>query len=100
MWEQQIQFARSILAALLKEHGESLNDKSLRTLLVEVAGIINSRPITYDNICDINSIVRLNSMPLLSMKTKIIMPSPGMLQKEDMYYRKYWRRVQHVCNVF
>ena len=48
--EWQIRSARSVLATLLKQHGESLNDELLRTLLVEVEGIINSRPITCDNI--------------------------------------------------
>ena len=42
VWERQIRSARSILAALLKQYGESLHDDSLRTLLVEVEGIINS----------------------------------------------------------
>ena len=78
VWERQIRFARSILAALLKQHGENLNDESLRTLLVEVEGIINSRPITCDNIGDVNSIVPLNPMQLLSIKTKIVMPPPGI----------------------
>ena len=57
VWEQQIRSARSISASLLKQHGESLNDESLRTLLVQVEGIINTRPITCDNIGDVNSIV-------------------------------------------
>ena len=39
--EWQIRSARSILAALLKQHDESLNDESLRTLLVGVEEIIN-----------------------------------------------------------
>ena len=59
VWERQIRSARSILGALLKQHGESLIDESLRTLLVEVEGIINSRPITCDNIGELNSIVPL-----------------------------------------
>ena len=98
--EWQIRSARSILAALLKQHDESLNDESLRTLLVEVEEIINWRPITCDNISDMNSIVPLNPKQLLSMKTKIVMPPPGIFQKEDMYCWKYWRRVQHICNEF
>ena len=42
VWERQIRSARSILSAMLRNHGESLSDKSLRTSLVEVEGIINS----------------------------------------------------------
>ena len=81
VWKQQIKSARSTFAALLKQLGKSLNDESLRTLLVEVEGMINSRPITCDNVGDVNSIVPLNSMQLLSMKTKIVMPPPGIFQK-------------------
>ena len=83
--ERQNRSARSILAALLKQHGESLNDESLRTLLVDVEGINNSTPITCDIIGDLNNIVPLNPMQLLSMKTKIVMPPPGIFQKEDIY---------------
>ena len=82
VWERQIRSARSILAALLKQHGESLNDESLRRLLLEVEGIVNSRPITCGNIGDVNNIVPLNPIQLLSMKTKIVIPPPGIFQKE------------------
>ena len=71
VWEQQIRSARSIIAALLKQHGESPNDESMRTLLSEVEEIINSRPVTCDNIGYENSIFPLNPMQLQSMKTKI-----------------------------
>ena len=96
VWEQQIRSARSILAPLLKKHGKSLNEEPLRTLLVEVEGIIISRAITCDNIGDVNSIVPLNPIQLLSMKTKIVMPPPGIFLKEDMYCQKCWQQVQHV----
>ena len=85
VWERQIRSARSISASLLKQHGESLNNESLRTLLVQVEGIISARPITCDNIGDVNSTVPLNPMQLLSMKRKIVMPPPGIFQKEDIY---------------
>ena len=45
--EWQIRSARSILSVMLRNHGESLSDESLCALLVEVEGIINSRPITW-----------------------------------------------------
>ena len=89
MWELQIRSARSILAALLKQYVESLDNESLRTLLVDFEGIIYSRPITRDRICDMNSIVPLNSTQLLSIKIKIVMPPPGILQKDDMHCQKY-----------
>ena len=36
VWERQIRTERSILKALLKTHGRSLNNEALHTLLIEV----------------------------------------------------------------
>ena len=63
-------------------NGESLSDESLRTLLVEVEGIINSRPITCESIGDVNSIIQSSPMQLLSSKTRAVMSPPGTFQKE------------------
>ena len=30
----------------------------------------------------------------------MVMPSPGIFQKEDLYCRKQWRCVQHMCDEF
>ena len=43
-----------ILSALLKQHGTSLNDESLITLLTEVESIVNSRD-TVETLSDIGS---------------------------------------------
>ena len=100
VWEWQIQSASSILSAMLRNHGESLNNESLCTLLVEVEGIINSGPITCESIGDVNSIIPLSPMQLLTSKTRVVMPPPGTFQKEDMYCRKQWQHVQHLSNEF
>ena len=34
------------------------------------------------------------------MKTKVAMLPPEIFQKEDLYCRKQWRRVQHLCDEF
>ena len=34
------------------------------------------------------------------MKTMMVMPPPGIFQKEDLYCRKQWRCVQHMCDEF
>ena len=81
VWEWQIRSARGILSAMLR-NGESLSDESLRTLLVEVEGIINSRPITCESIGDVNSIIQLSPMQLLSSKTRVVMSPPRTFQKE------------------
>ena len=37
---------------MLRNHGESLNDESICTILMEVEGMINSEPITCKSIGD------------------------------------------------
>ena len=63
---------------MLRTHGESLNDESLRTLLGEVEGVLNSRSITCESIGEVNCYLLLSPMPLLTMKRKMVMPSPGI----------------------
>ena len=67
---------------------------------MEVEGILNSRPITCEPIGDVNSYILLTPMQLLPMKTKVAMLPPEIFQKEDLYCRKQWRRVQHLCDEF
>ena len=86
IWERQIRSVRSILSAMLQEHGRALNEESFSTLLTEVKCIINSRPLTPNH--------------LLTMKSKMVMPPPGTLQKADVYLRKRWKRVQYLSNIF
>ena len=100
VWERQIKSARSILSAMFRNLGESLSDESLRTLLVEFEGITNSRPTTCESIGDVNAIIPLSPIKLLSSMTKVGMPPPGTFQKEDMYYKKQWQCVQHLLNEF
>ena len=100
VWERQIRSARSICSAMLGNHGESLSGELLRTLLVKVEGIINSRPINCESIVDVSRIIPLSPMQLLHSKTRVVMPPPGTFQKENMYCRKQWQRVQRLSNEF
>ena len=99
VWERLIRSARAILDGLMMSHGHSLNDESFRTLLVEVEAIINSRPITTDTL-NSPDCLPLSPINLLTMKSKVIRPPPGTFQKEDLYCRRRWRRVQHLSNEF
>ena len=99
VWERLIRSARAILDGIMLSHGHSLNDESFRTLLVEVEAIMNSRPITTDGINDPDSLP-LSPINLLTMKSMVIRPPPGVFQKEDLYCRRRWRRVQHLSNEF
>ena len=100
VWEHQIKRARCILNLLLKTHGSSLTHESLQTLLTEVEAIVNSRPLTTDVINDVTSPVPLSPINLLTMKSRVVMPPPGVFTSADMYCRKHWRRVQHLSNEF
>ena len=97
VWKRQIRTARSILKALLKTHGRSLNDEALHTLLIEVEATVNSRPMTNETINDVQSHVSLSPSNLVMMKSKVVMSPPGNFVTADAYYRKLWR-TQHIVN--
>ena len=98
--ERQIRTVRRVLQSMLKNAGTQLDDESLRTLMYEVAAIVNGRPLSVDNISDANSLCPLTPNTILTMKGNIILPPPGEFQREDAYSRKRWRRVQHLANEF
>ena len=98
-WERQIRSVRSILTALIREHGRNLDDESFRTLMAEVECIINSRPLTTPS-SDPGDLDPLTPNHILTMKSKVVLPPPGNFQKEDVYLRKRWKRVQYLANVF
>ena len=99
VWERQIRSARTILSSILKSHPARLNDEGLRTLLVEVEAVINSRPLTAENLSD-ETVEPLTPNHLLTMKSKVVFPPPGAFEAADVYCRKRWRAVQHLCNQF
>ena len=76
-----------------------LDDESLRTLLVEVECIINSRPLTFPS-SDPDDWSPLTPNHILTMKAKVVVPPPGCFQGDDMYLHKRWRRVQYLANLF
>ena len=47
-WETQICTVRSVLSALLHDHGRQLDDESLQTPMIEAESIVNSGPLTTD----------------------------------------------------
>jgi hypothetical protein len=99
VWERQIRTIRQVLAGILHEHGERLGDESFQTLLCEVEAIVNSRPITFVS-NDADDLQPLSPNNLLTMKSTIILPPPGNFQREYIYMRRRWRRVQYLANLF
>ena len=99
VWERQIRTVRSILRALMRDYGHTLDDESFRTMMAEVECIVNSRPLTSIS-SDHNDLAPLTPSNILTMKSKVVFPPPGNFQREDVYSRKRWRRVQYLSNVF
>ncbi|XP_066928731.1 uncharacterized protein [Clytia hemisphaerica] len=100
VWERQIRSIRAVLDGILQTHSSSFNDESLRTLLCEAECIINSRPLSVENIGDPLSLKPITPMMLLTGKSRIVLPPPGAFGDAAAYSRRQWKRVQHVVNEF
>ena len=99
VWERQIKTTRKILAGLMEEYGHSLNEESFQTLMCEVEAIINSRPLTTVS-GEPDDLEPLTPNHILTTKSTVILPPPGQFQKNDVYMRRRWRRVQYLANLF
>ena len=64
--------------------------------------IINSRPLTTDQLNQYSSIEPLPLTPnmLLTMKAQSHAPLPGEFDEPYLYSRKRWRRVQYLSQQF
>nr|XP_020470233.1 uncharacterized protein LOC109968359 [Monopterus albus] len=100
VWERQIRTVRGVLNWVLSQSSGRLDDASLRTFLYEAMSIVNSRPLTTDNISDPKGLEPLTPNDLLTMKTSVPLPPPGKFVAEDVYARKRWRRVQYLTEQF
>ena len=99
-WERQIRSVRNVLSCLLQDNGKQLDDESLRTLMCDAEAVVNSHPLTVNQLADPDSLSPLTPNHLLTMKSKVVLASPGSFQPADVYCRKRWRRVQHLANEF
>lgn len=100
VWERQIKTVRSVLNATIALSSSRLNDASLRTLFYEAMAIVNSRPLTVDNLNDPRSLEPLTPNHLITMKATTALPPPGKFIREDVYAKKRWRRVQYLTEQF
>ena len=99
VWERQIRTIRDVLSSLLKSHDSVLNDESFNTFIKEVECIVNSRPLDVQNIND-PDIETITPNHLLTLKSKVVLPPPGVFQRDDLYCRRRWRVIQHLANEF
>ncbi|KXJ20746.1 hypothetical protein AC249_AIPGENE12273 [Exaiptasia diaphana] len=99
-WERQIRTVRTVLSSLLKTQGTQLDDEGLRTLFVETENIVNSRPLTVQNMSEPDSEEVISPNHLLTLKSRTVQPPPGVFLPPDVYSRKRWRRVQCLSEQF
>ena len=100
IWERSIRTVRSVLDSILYQHPSQLDSASLRTFLYEVMSIVNSRPLTLQNMSDNDAPMPLSPNHLLTFKSDVVVPPPGYFNMNDLYSRKRWRRVQLLANNF
>lgn len=100
VWERHIRTVRQVLAGILMDHGSQLDDEALRTLMTEVENIVNSRPLSAENLADPDALAPITPNHLLTLKSQVILPPPGKFSPPDLYSRKRWRRVQFLAEQF
>ncbi|XP_071478436.1 uncharacterized protein [Diadema antillarum] len=100
VWELQIRNVRNVLNGILDPSGTLLSTSSLRTFLYETMAIINSRPLTVEDLECPDGPLPLTPNHVLTMKSGLVLPPQGQFVKEDLYLRKRWRRVQYLVNLF
>lgn len=100
VWERQIRTVRNVLSVLLDQHGAQLDDETLRTFLEEAEAIVNGRPLTVDHLTSQDALEPLTPNMLLTMKTKVVLPLPSTFERNYLYSKKRWRRVQYLANEF
>lgn len=79
-WEHQIRTVHNILTALLSHHGSQLDDESLCTFFAEAEVIVNCRLLTTDDLNSADGPVPLAPCQLLTMKSSVVLPPPGVFQ--------------------
>nr|XP_055049230.1 uncharacterized protein LOC129434322 isoform X1 [Misgurnus anguillicaudatus] len=95
VWEQQIRTIRSILNTVLSQ--QAPDDEGLTTLFCCVESIVNGRPITKLS-DDPSDPLPLTPNHLLLLRSGSTLP-PGAFVKQDLYRRR-WRQVQYLADIF
>lgn len=95
VFERMVQTIKRILLATMTN--TRLSDEMLNTLMCEVENLINSRPITKvsNDACDPSALSPSHLLILRGSPS----PLPGAFCVADMYRRR-WKHVQHLVDVF
>lgn len=93
MWERVIRSILKILTALLLQ--QLVNEEMLGTLMAEVPGILNRRPLTpVSN--EPKDLQPLTPNHLLLFRANPLV----VLAKEDTFCKRRWRHVQYMSDIF
>ncbi|XP_033121903.1 uncharacterized protein LOC117120914, partial [Anneissia japonica] len=95
-WERLIRSTRKILKNLLGE--QVVCDEVLATVMTEVEGILNARPLTEISL-DARDCQPLTPNHLILMKQSPSLP-PGVFDKKDNYGKRRWRQAQYLASIF
>ena len=99
-WERQIGTIRRVLDGMLLELGRAqLTHELLVTLMAEVTGTVNSRPIATVP-SDVHKPQPLTPTMLLTMKSRPLAPIPGHFVRQDLYACNWWRKTQYLADQF
>ena len=87
---------RKILIALLGQ--QLFTDEMLQTLMAEVAGILNSRPLTLvsSNPKDLEPLTPKHLLSLRSNPSKRV----GSFGRKIIFSKRRWRQVQYISDIF
>ena len=95
VWERLVHTGKTVLKTILG--GRVVTDLVLQTLLIKVERVLNSRALTA-NSDDPSNFEPLTPAHFLMQRKAIGLP-PGVFDKSDMYKKK-WRQVQYLANMF
>ena len=99
VWERLIRSTKQILRNLLsREVSRPVTDEILCTLLCQVEAIMNDRPLTR-NPDGLEDAPALTPNMLLTFERRPVY-SPGLFDEKDHYSKRWWRRAQHLGDVF
>lgn len=96
-WERMIGMARRIFDSMLLQENIHLTHEVLCTLMAEVTGIMNSRPLVPVS-TDPDSPFILSPSMILTQKAAVSPPLGDFTEKD--LYTKQWRQVQALANQF
>ena len=76
------------------------NNWMMRSFELYLLNIVNSRPLTIDNLSDPEAPKPITPNHLLTFKTKVVLPPPGNFSRPELYSRRRRCRIQYLSEQF